>query len=57
MSSLQFLNRVAIVTGGGGALGSAYVRDLAKRGASVIVNDVGSSLSGEKINEISNAGK
>lgn len=44
--ALQFLGKTAIITGGGGALGRSYALEFAKRGCNVIVNDVGSSLSG-----------
>ena len=40
---LNFRGKIAIVTGGSGGLGERYAIDLAKRGASVIVNDVSSS--------------
>lgn len=45
-NSLIFAGRTAIVTGGGGALGSAYALELAKRGCQIVVNDLGGSLSG-----------
>ena len=39
--------KVAIVTGAGAGLGRTYALELAKRGAKVVVNDLGGSVTGE----------
>jgi NAD(P)-dependent dehydrogenase (short-subunit alcohol dehydrogenase family) len=41
MASIDFKNRVAVITGAGEGIGRQYALDLAKRGAAVVVNDIG----------------
>src|SRR5579859_4263853 len=47
MGKIDFAGQVAVVTGAGGGLGSAYCKELARRGAAVVVNDLGGSTTGE----------
>jgi NAD(P)-dependent dehydrogenase (short-subunit alcohol dehydrogenase family) len=44
--TISFKDRVAIVTGAGGGLGREYALELARRGAKVVVNDLGGARDG-----------
>ena len=44
--TISFEGQVAIVTGAGGGLGKQHALELAKRGAKVVVNDLGGSVDG-----------
>jgi NAD(P)-dependent dehydrogenase (short-subunit alcohol dehydrogenase family) len=43
---ISFKDKVAIITGAGGGLGRAHALEFARRGAKVVVNDLGGALDG-----------
>jgi NAD(P)-dependent dehydrogenase (short-subunit alcohol dehydrogenase family) len=44
--SLDFTDKVVIVTGAGGGLGKSHALEFARRGAKVVVNDLGGAMDG-----------
>jgi NAD(P)-dependent dehydrogenase (short-subunit alcohol dehydrogenase family) len=65
VTDIRFDGRVAVITGAGGGLGKTYALELARRGAHVVVNDLGgaadgsgkgSSMADQTVDEIRKAG-
>jgi NAD(P)-dependent dehydrogenase (short-subunit alcohol dehydrogenase family) len=44
---LDFTGRVVVITGAGQGVGRAYARELSRRGAKVVINDLGGATTGE----------
>ncbi|MDK2755842.1 MAG: SDR family NAD(P)-dependent oxidoreductase [Blastomonas fulva] len=47
MTKINFEGQVVIVTGAGGGLGKVIAQDIARRGGTVVANDLGGSVTGE----------
>ena len=57
MTAISLEGHVALVTGSGRGLGAAYARELARRGAAVVVNDLpGSDAAEEVVSDIERGG-
>jgi NAD(P)-dependent dehydrogenase (short-subunit alcohol dehydrogenase family) len=55
-NELRFHEQVAVISGAGGGLGKQYALLLASRGARIVVNDIGGSVTGDGSNtEVANA--
>ncbi len=46
MGKVNFEGQVVVITGGGGGLGSVFAKEIARRGGSVVVNDLGGPTTG-----------
>ena len=45
-TTMSFEGRTAVISGGGRGLGRTYALEMARRGANIVVNDPGSSVTG-----------
>ena len=50
----EFADKVVIVTGAGGGIGRAHALEFGRRGAKVVVNDLGSNVRGEGKSDLAN---
>ena len=52
--TIRFDDKVAIITGAGGGIGKEHALELARRGAKVVVNDLGGTVDGSGASDAAN---